>query len=176
MASEPQPVSTRQPSYNSELKNLPVFLRRVGRWVVLHWPQSRLLIRNGTATMRHGKVACASKTHAIAVRDGHLPSTWTFLNPPPLDIHAHSVAALTAANTAALAASIARADNALAAATPPQPAAGVPEHGFVLPYDFTALVLDATDRHIVAPEEVEQAWLKLGSLILSCYELSLIHI
>ena len=55
MTGETADLSTRQPIYNSELKNLPVFLRRVGRWVVLQWPQSRLLIRNGTATMSRGK-------------------------------------------------------------------------------------------------------------------------
>ena len=169
MSSETQaPVSTRQPTYNSELKNLPVFLRRVGRWVVLHWPQSRLLIRNGTVTMSRGKVACESKAHAIAVRDGLLPTTWSFMSPPPLDMNAYCCTLLTAANAAAHAASVARADAALVASG--SAAAGVPEGGFVAPYNLSALTLNADDRHTEAPEEVEQGWLKLGSLILSCYE------
>ena len=75
MTGETTDLATKQPTYNSELKNLPVFLRRVGRWVVLQWPQSRLLIRNGTATMSRGKVACESVAHAIAVKDGLIPTT-----------------------------------------------------------------------------------------------------
>ena len=90
------------------------------------------------------------------------------MSPPPLDMNAYCCTLLTAANAAAHAASVARADAAFVASG--SAAAGVPEGGFVAPYNLSALTLNADDRHTEAPEEVEQGWLKLGSLILSCYE------